>query len=245
MGHFSEQNFYEILEVSPEATAEEIQKAFFKAKATYSPNSPALYSVFTEQEAKELLKLIDDAYAILSNHTKRREYDKSLFSKSSRTSVSSSNVTALPTATDMATDLPDFVLPSESSTPLKSSATTLTTNTPLNTPTTAPAKGYGKTIFSHYNVDDEFEKEIQAQTVFDGTFLQKVRLYKNISLDQLSETSRISRPYLLAVETNDFHSLPAPVYVRGFISAVAKLLSLNEKKTVESYMKLFKDSREK
>ena len=100
-------------------------------------------------------------------------------------------------------------------------------------------------IISHYTVDDNFEKEIQDQEIFDGTFLQKVRHYKNISIDQLSETSRISRPYLLSVETNDFHALPAPVYVRGFIVSVARLLGLNEKKTADSYMKLFKDSRGK
>lgn len=237
MGHFSQQNFYEILEVSPDATPEEIQKAFFKAKNTYSPNSPALYSVFTEEEAKELLRFIDEAYAILSNHTKRREYDKSLFGRSSVPDPQVSRASQeLPHQN--ASDLPDFMLPSNEST------ATVTPHKPVVSGI-AEKKGFGKTIISHYNVDDVFEKEIQSQEFYDGTFLQRVRLYKNISLDQLSETSRISRPYLLAIETNDFHSLPASVYVRGFISTVARLLGLPEKKAVDSYMKLFKDSREK
>lgn len=237
MGHFSQQNFYEILEVSPDATPEEIQRAFLKAKNTYSPNSPALYSVFTEEEAKELLRFIDEAYSVLSNHTKRREYDKSLFGKSSVPDPAISHASQNSNHQNPS-DLPDFMLPSNES------VAAVTPHKPVVTGI-AEKKGFGKTIISHYNVDDGFEKEIQSQEFYDGTFLQRIRLYKNISLDQLSETSRISRPYLLAIETNDFHSLPASVYVRGFISTVSRLLGLPEKKVVDSYMKLFKDSREK
>jgi curved DNA-binding protein CbpA len=251
MGHFSEQNFYEILEITPDATTEEIQKAFFRAKATYSPSSPALYSVFTEEEAQQLLRLIDEAYAILSNHSKRREYDQSVFGKSLAQNANAS-VTPIAPVNNMATDLPDFMLPgneiSSSPAPAQSPQTQHNQNhhhVPMSNPSASNGKKDGKTLMSHFNVDPEFEKEIAEQTTFDGTFLQKIRLYKNISLDQLSETSRISRPYILAVETNDFHSLPAPVYVRGFISSISRLLGLPEKKVIESYMKLFKDSREK
>lgn len=244
MAHFSEQNFYEILEVAPEATSEEIQKAFHKAKSTYSPNSPALYSVFSEDEAKELLKLIDEAYAVLSNHAKRREYDKSVFGKSSAETVA----TVVPfknNDTSSMTDLPDFMLP-ESEAPQEVVITKTQITSQVQTPVTPAASVStlsGKTIISHFNVQDDFEEEIKNQTVFDGTFLQKVRHYKNISLDQLSETSRISRSYLIAIETNDFHALPAAVYVRGFISSVARLLGLKEKPVVDSFMKLYKDSR--
>ena len=89
------------------------------------------------------------------------------------------------------------------------------------------------------------EEEIKAQKIFDGTFLQKVRLYKNVDLDQLSKISRVGRNYLMAVESNDFHSLPAPVFVRGFVSQLARHLNLNEKLVVESFMKLYKQSLEK
>ncbi len=242
MGHFSEQSFYEILELSPHANSEEIQKAFYKAKATYSPASTALYSVFSESEAQELLRLIDEAYAVLSNSAKRREYDKTL-AKNSPSAEPSSATPIQKTPAAATEDLPDFMLPATE--PVKTPSPSSPTKAKEPEPSSVPGKGYGKTIISHYNVDESFETEIANQTVFDGTFLQKVRHYKNISIDQLSETSRISRPYLISVETNDFHALPAPVYVRGFIMSVARLLGLNERLTADSYMKLFKDSRDK
>jgi cytoskeletal protein RodZ len=73
--------------------------------------------------------------------------------------------------------------------------------------------------------------------------LQKVREYKNVSLDQLTKYTRIGRHYLVALEANDFHSLPAQVFVRGFVAQMSRLLNLNEKIVTESYMKIFKDSR--
>lgn len=249
MNHFSEQNFYEVLEVSPEATSEEIQKAFFRAKSTYSPNSAALYSVFSEAEAQELLKMIDEAYGVLSNPSKRRDYDKKLFGKTSEQTLSSADSSS--TSRNELSDLPDFMLPQTEVAPtynisLNSKATPAFVSSTNSTPAAAAltnAKSVGRTIMSHYNVDEKFEEEIKAQEIFDGGFLQRVRHYRNVTIDQLSESSRISRPYLIAVETNDYSSLPAAVYVRGFISAIAKFLNLPEKKVVDSYMTLLKQAR--
>lgn len=250
------QTYYEILEVQPSATQEEIQKAFFKAKGTYSANSPALYSVFTEEEAKEMLRLINEAYAVLSNYQRRKEYDEKLstVTVSQSPSFDSSN-SAVSTAEH---GLPDFMVPggdslmalgATDSAPVASNSKTSPAQpsppkvSMLSQTEIREKNGYGKTIISHYSFDPQTEEEIKNQTVFDGTFLQRIRLYKNISLDALSETSRISRPYLLAIETNDYSSLPAPVYTRGFIVAVARLLGLPEKTVADSYMKLFKERR--
>src|SRR5690606_15053353 len=68
-------------------------------------------------------------------------------------------------------------------------------------------KGGGRTPFSHYKIDEAFEAEITDQEVFDGSFLQKIRQYKNVSLDQVVKATRIGRHYLVAIEANDFHSL--------------------------------------
>jgi hypothetical protein len=115
--------------------------------------------------------------------------------------------------------------------------------------TTVPSvetdNGFARTPLSNYKVVPSMEEEIRLQQVFDGTFLQRVRNYKNVDLDRLSKVSRIGRNYLVAVESNDFHSLPAAVFVRGFISQISRQLCLDEKLVVESFMKLFKQSREK
>ena len=95
-------------------------------------------------------------------------------------------------------------------------------------------------ITSHYKKNAIFEKQIEEQDVFDGPFLQSIRNYKNITLDQISLVTRIGKPYLIAIENNEYQLLPAPVFVRGFISQYAKCLSLNSKKVVDSYMSLYK-----
>ena len=95
-------------------------------------------------------------------------------------------------------------------------------------------------IKSHYKKNPIFEKQIEERDVFDGPFLQSIRNYKNISLGQISLVTRIGKPYLIAIENNEYQLLPAPVFVRGFISQYAKCLSLDTRRVVDSYMSLYK-----
>jgi curved DNA-binding protein CbpA len=210
------QSLYDILEVPRDAGAEDIHKAFLRAKHTYSPESPALYSVFTKEEADELLRLIEEAYAILGNPRKRKEYDDALDTQSK------------------------VVKPGHLSLVSGDSVA------PVNSSKAGPVKDkVGRSGFSRYEIDDGFEKEIAEREVVDGLFLQKIRIYKNISLDQVTKATRIGKHYIMALEENDFKSLPAPVFVRGFVVQVAKMLGLPEKKIADSYMKLLKDATEK
>ena len=58
-------NYYEILELSTNAAQHEITTAYDRARKTYSGDNPAIYTIFSEKEARDLLKLIDEAYAVL------------------------------------------------------------------------------------------------------------------------------------------------------------------------------------
>lgn len=75
MRSFRSQNFYEILELSPEATLPEIERAYRIARATYQPSSVATYSVFSDDENGEILERIEEAYSVLADSVFRREYD--------------------------------------------------------------------------------------------------------------------------------------------------------------------------
>jgi len=70
-----DKTYYEILNIVPSASLADIERAYKKAREVYSPNSPALYSVFTPHEAKELARLIEDAYTVLINPHSREQYD--------------------------------------------------------------------------------------------------------------------------------------------------------------------------
>lgn len=60
-----------------------------------------------------------------------------------------------------------------------------------------------------------------------GERLRTAREQAGISVDQLAAVTRISRTYLLALEEGEFHRLPGPAYVRGFIRLYAGQVGLD------------------
>src|SRR5438105_4035681 len=101
-----DQNYYELLEISASASQEEILKAYNRARATYGHNSPALYSLFNKEEAQELLRFIDEAYMVLSNQFKRKQYDQNTLAVSKPSDKES----------EMAPPGEDFAIPTANST---------------------------------------------------------------------------------------------------------------------------------
>lgn len=196
--------YYDILEISFGANSQEIHSAYEKAKIAYSPSSPALYAIFTEQETKEINELVETAYSVLSNPSRREEYDKTL-------NLNNESAKTL-----------NKIVSDEKQKP-------------------SGTKEKGQSQFGNYVVDDQFEAKIAATTEFDGTFLQKVRHYKNVTLENLSDKSKISKTYILAIESHDFDSLPTRVFVRGFVVQIAKLLDLDAEKVAKSYMKNYSE----
>jgi flagellar biosynthesis protein FlhG len=74
-----DQTYYEILEISPTATSKEIQRAYEHAKETFHADSVAVYSLFSEEETKEIEEAVEEAYRVLMDETLRRNYNQSLF----------------------------------------------------------------------------------------------------------------------------------------------------------------------
>lgn len=193
-----EQTYYQVLEIAHSAPHQEVVAAYQRAKAAYAPDSPALYTMFTKEEARELQSLIEEAFLVLGNQVKRREYDQLLLRRNDNSPQEvKAEIHLVKTSTSI---------------PVSNSKT------------------------GAYTVNPDFEKEIAEQKVFDGPFLKKVRLYKNISIEHLVKETRIGRSYLNAVETDDFSSLPAPVFLRGFIIQFARHLGLDENLVVSSYL---------
>jgi flagellar biosynthesis protein FlhG len=78
MKAFSEQTHYEILEVARDGTADQVERAYRVARATYASDSLATYSVYDESEQRALQERIELAYAVLSDTQQRSAYDASL-----------------------------------------------------------------------------------------------------------------------------------------------------------------------
>lgn len=72
------QTYYELLEIPQSAGPMDIYNAYQRARKTYSPSSPALYSMFSPEEASQLMSLIEEAYQTLSHQGRRKEYDQKI-----------------------------------------------------------------------------------------------------------------------------------------------------------------------
>ena len=68
----AENDYYQILGVSRDATADEIKKAYRKLAMKYHPDK----AKGDKKQAEEKFKQISEAYAVLSNPEKKKEYDE-------------------------------------------------------------------------------------------------------------------------------------------------------------------------
>ena len=67
----SKRDYYEILGVEKTATADEIKKAYRKLAKKYHPDANS----DNKEEAEKKFKEIAEAYEVLSDDTKRKQYD--------------------------------------------------------------------------------------------------------------------------------------------------------------------------
>lgn len=82
--------------------------------------------------------------------------------------------------------------------------------------------------------------EITPETEFNGSLLRAVRESQGMDLKDISNRTKIGVMHLKALEDDDFPSLPALVYVRGFVSEFAKVLKLDSAQVSRSYIRRYR-----
>ena len=71
------QSLYDSLELTPDATPQEIRSAYLRLKAAYGKDNIAHYTLFSREETDKMIQNIELAYLTLSNPEKRKNYDQS------------------------------------------------------------------------------------------------------------------------------------------------------------------------
>lgn len=66
-------------------------------------------------------------------------------------------------------------------------------------------------------------------------FFKEKRQSKNISLEKLSEMTKIQPYHLEALETGQFDKLPPAIYRAGIFKRISKFLDIDENKIMEAY----------
>jgi hypothetical protein len=83
---------------------------------------------------------------------------------------------------------------------------------------------------------EELEHEISQTTEWTGAFLRRVREAHGVSLEEVTHATKITKAYILAIEEENVAKLPAGVFIRGFVSQIARLLKLPHQQVAASYM---------
>jgi curved DNA-binding protein CbpA len=180
-----EQNYYEILEVGPKATEEEIRIAYDKLKTIYSQHTPGMTLLFSSEEVKEIHDKIEEAYRVLRDPRSQREYDLMIRGEGEMTAVPA----------------PSFIV----------------THRVLSPKQIEEALG-----------GDEIH--------WSGESVAKIRRYLSLEIDEVAVEIKVSRHSLEAIEAEDVHALPAPVYLKGFLRVYAKALGLDPKHVTDEYL---------
>ena len=87
----------------------------------------------------------------------------------------------------------------------------------------------------------ELAREIGPETEFTGALLRKVREAYGIEISEISGRTKIGKAHLVAIEEDDFASLPAAVYVRGFVAELAKFLRLDPPQVQRTYLRRMRE----
>jgi cytoskeletal protein RodZ len=68
-----------------------------------------------------------------------------------------------------------------------------------------------------------------------GRYLRRERQLRQVSLEELAQTTRIPMKMLQRIEADRFDELPGEVFARGFIKSYARALGVDSEPLLESY----------
>jgi curved DNA-binding protein CbpA len=240
-------NFYEVLEIAPDAKAEEIRESYLRLKLAYGKDSLAHYTLLDKSETEALLKKIETAYNVLSHSERRKQYDQS-FAKfdfdahqenpretSKQTPMESPRERVEFSDDPLIAPTTDFSTPAQNRNMQASVASENQAAAVSSKPTTTETpKDIGA---------DPLDMEVANETEWHGDFIKRVREARGLTVEDIAESTKISRKYVNAIESETYAQLPAPVFVRGFIVQICKTLRVPPDKVSLKYMERFNKAR--
>lgn len=192
-----EQNLYELLEIYPGASEEEVRRALKQIREWYGADGLAGRAACSVEECDDYLRRAEEAHARLLDRSKRREYDRANFPEgfsASRERIDTERDSIAGTVAATRDSLPRVEL-----------------------------------------TDDQ---------LVDGEFLGKIRKLRNVELIDISNRAKISVTYLKAIEEERFCDLPAPVFIRGFVTEFARFLKIDPRRATRDFMAKYESAME-
>jgi DnaJ-class molecular chaperone len=212
MRRLEDLNFYELLDLDPNAEMTEVDRAFQRAVQTYGPDSLAGYSILSEEERGRLISRIRQAYSVLADKERRRRYDEQL------------RVTG---------NVEEAAL--DSANPVS--------NGPCPETNHSIWERFRKVLPAQETMGARFSRLLRMQkaspelSISSGHYLASVRKMKGISLEEISEKTKIKLRYLEALEREDYAALPGGAYRRYILKALAQAIDLDPVAVAEDFQR--------
>ncbi|MDY6993354.1 MAG: DUF4115 domain-containing protein [Pseudomonadota bacterium] len=83
--------------------------------------------------------------------------------------------------------------------------------------------------------DRQEDNMVDISTMKPGARLRQAREQKNISVQQVADKLYLDAGIIDALESDDYDSLPSPIFIRGYLRSYAKFLELPAESIVEAY----------
>jgi curved DNA-binding protein CbpA len=216
-------NYYELLEVSYRATAQEIHKAYERVRKIYDPNSIALYSLFSPDETEKIRQRVEDAYRTLIYDENRRDYDRTL-----------RDIPDLPEAPQPELRYQPRPYAPRSHTPRMAEplphapASEPRAAEPQPSPPPAPPA-----------IPDKLQSVPADITGLTGSVLKMMREQRGLTARNVADITKLSGRYIEGIEEENFKKLPARPYIRGFLVLYAKAIGYEPDRIVSDYLKRY------
>lgn len=244
--------YYDVLDIPPSATSAEVREAYLRAKSAYKKDSLALYSLIDTGERENILQRIEEAYEILANEEKRKLYDsrhgilESLADQSRnqaavpQKSAKIVSIDRVPPMEFVSSDEEVLVAPRTDF----SSETLVANETPFSTPVAAEEpRRKAEAVPGIPSPSLDIDQEITDEKLWKGSFIRRVREARGVSIEEMSNITKISKTYINALEQEDFKKLPAFVFVRGFIIQICRVLKIPIAAVTDTYLERYKAAR--
>jgi hypothetical protein len=262
----AEQSLYEILEVPPDAAATDIESAYARARDLYAPGSLATYSLMAPEEAAALAERIEEAKRVLLDPDARARYDAALSAVAGAAEAAGRIAATGTGAVAAGPQRPYLVPPiapartpspppkaveppreeeSKDEEPVAAAPAPVEAKEerpeekPAPVAPAEPARAAApEPILLKKEIPAEPGRELHVPegAVWSGDALRRVRESRGLSVRELCDRTKITRYHLENIEGERFTLLPAPVYLRGILLAVARELRLDGQKVARSYL---------
>ena len=89
------------------------------------------------------------------------------------------------------------------------------------------------------NLDNSQADEIKSTDRGPGDLLQAGRTEMGLSLEDVASRMHLSADIVESIEANEFSDITAPIFVKGYLRAYARIVSLDEDEMIQQYLEYY------